>query len=376
MGEKINSKNIATAYRQQCFTFLEKTNLIFLVIDEEGIIRFISENVGNVLHHKADHWIGKKITDTVTGNSIPTLEGIQKDQTSTPVSIHSISFKNVPYSERFFDGKAIPCKLDKGSGYTLYLHDVTHLKQQEDKLVNENRALDDFVAKVSHDLKSPLQSIQGLINLGDQDKENLGRYLGLIQNNVDRLQQYIDQLAQYTRQDASLKLDCIDFQRMIEEVYKSHEHMPNAQKITLKIRLDQKAPVYSNEFTLKLVLNNMISNAIKYHNFDRKRPMINVTVESNTKEYKLYVRDNGTGIDENRISCIFDRFERACTHTDGSGLGLYFIKTMVEKIGGEIGVKSKKGEGTEFIVAIPNKAMIECREPVASKVPDTWLMQA
>ncbi|MCG8391264.1 MAG: HAMP domain-containing histidine kinase [Cytophagales bacterium] len=376
MGEKINSTNIAATYQQQCFTFLEKTNLIFLVVDEQGVIRFISENVGNVLHHKADYWIGKKITDTVTSNSIPTVEGIQKDQTSTPVSIHSISFKNVPYSERFFDGKAVPCKLDEGDGYTLYLHDVTHLKRQQDRLMIENRALSDFVAKVSHDLKAPLQSIQGLVNLGNQDKENLNRYLGLIHTNVDRLQQYIHQLAQYTRQDASLKLDCIDFQNMIEEVFKSHEYMPNAQRITLKVRLDQKAPVYSNEFMLKLVLNNMISNAIKYHNFDQKRPRINVTVKSNTKEYKLYVRDNGTGIEEDRVPCIFERFERASTQPGGSGLGLYLIKNTLEKIGGEINVKSKKGEGTEFVVSVPNKAMIDCREPLASKVPGTWLMQA
>ena len=371
MGRESSFTGIAVAYQQQCLTFLKKTSFIFLVIDEQGIIQFISENVDNILYHNAEYWIGKKLADTVTGDGVDTVQDLYNDPTKGMVSICSLSFKNVPYSERFFDGTAIPCKLDQGNGYTLYLHDVTQRKLQEKKLLDENKELDGFISKVSHDLKAPLQSIRGLVNLGSQDRENLVRYLDLVNTNVDKLQDYINQLAHYVRSDTSLRVECIDFRGMIEQVFKSHKFMPNAHKITLKTRLDQKAPVYSNAFTLKLVLNNMISNAIKYHDFDQKKPQINISIKSNSKQYQLYVRDNGTGIAEDRVANIFDRFERASTQPGGSGLGLCIVKNALEKIGGEINVTSKKGIGTEFIVSIPNNAMIDCREPVSPKMADT-----
>lgn len=376
MSDKLNSQNIAETFRQQYFIFLEKTSTIFLVIDEHGEIQFVSENVNNVLFHKTECWIGRNIVDIITDESKLAFRDIMGNHGTKTFPIHSLAFHATQYSNRFYDGTAIPCKLGHGSGFTVYLHDVTQRKRYEEKLLGVNKELDSFIYKVSHDLRGPLQSIQGLIHLTQQNGDKKNDYLALINTNVIKLQSYINQLMDYSRTDSSLKVECIDFRRMIEETYESLRFMPDADRISLKVKMEQKAPVYSSAFTIKLILTNLISNAIKYHNFQQRKPTICVTVKCGISKLQLHVRDNGVGIDSDRIDHIFNRFERATSRPEGSGLGLYIVKCALEKIKGKVEVSSKPGKGTEFIVSAPNHAMTETYADSGSRYTWPFSMQA
>jgi signal transduction histidine kinase len=103
------------------------------------------------------------------------------------------------------------------------------------------------------------------------------------------------------------------------------------------------------------VLNNLVDNAIKYHRHNQRGKYIAVNGKSLGKTYKIEVSDNGQGIPDQAQSKIFDMFFRASDNSIGSGLGLFIVKDMVERIGGSIRLDSKLGEGTTFTIELPKE---------------------
>ena len=105
---------------------------------------------------------------------------------------------------------------------------------------------------------------------------------------------------------------------------------------------------------MRVILNNLISNAIKYRRHDIPLSLIQVNVEVQEDKVLLSVSDNGEGIPDEKLPHIFDMFYRASESSEGSGLGMYIVKNIINKIGGEISLRSKVGEGSTFSVVLPN----------------------
>jgi signal transduction histidine kinase len=130
--------------------------------------------------------------------------------------------------------------------------------------------------------------------------------------------------------------------------------MPNAKKVKFIVEVNQDIEFLSDELRLKIIFNNFISNAIKYQRPHIDDPYVWIRVDFNESTAIIRVKDNGKGIKEEYLDKIFDMFFRATQEAYGSGLGLYIVKQVIDKLHGKIDkVESVYGEGTEIVVSIP-----------------------
>lgn len=232
------------------------------------------------------------------------------------------------------------------------------VSQRTSSLQKTNQELDRFVYSVSHDIKAPLASVQGLINLIRLSSEDeLEHILELMEKSIDKLNGFVEDILVHSRNArVAVKKDVINFDEEIELAAQGLRHMDKASKVKLITSIKESSPAVSDQYRLQSVLKNLISNSVKYHNPDAKKSWVKVHAESNKKEILIKVSDNGIGINEHNVDKVFDMFYRASENSFGSGLGLYIVKETVEKLGGTISVTSKEKVGTSFDLAIPNLA--------------------
>ncbi len=225
-------------------------------------------------------------------------------------------------------------------------------------LQKTNQELDRFVYSVSHDIKAPLASVKGLVNLVRMSpKEDLNKSLGLMDKSIDKLNGFLGDILVHSRNSrVDLKHDLIDFEKEIELAVESLRHMENADQVKLITAINQKLEGVTDQYRLQSVLKNLISNAVKYHNPDSKKSWVKVNVVTTKELIQIKVSDNGIGIDDDKVEKVFDMFYRASENSFGSGLGLYIVKETIEKLGGTITVASKNNVGTTVSLNIPNLA--------------------
>lgn len=216
-----------------------------------------------------------------------------------------------------------------------------------------NQDLDTFVYAASHDLKSPISNMEGLLRLIQEqigegklpDPELVQR----IQGCAARVQQSINSLTEVVKMQKSPYDDLEDlvFEELIREVQTENEQLFAQRKAQFHLDLEAAVLHYSRT-GLKSILYNLIINAVKYTPAER-RPEIRIRTRHQAGDLILEVSDNGCGIDLARHrDKLFRLFKRLNTQVEGSGIGLYFIKDLVERNGGSIGVESTPGEGSTF----------------------------
>lgn len=233
------------------------------------------------------------------------------------------------------------------------------LKKRNKKLKKVNNELDRFVYSASHDLRAPLSSLLGLLDLlrlvtSEEEKQHL---LGMMLKSVQKLDEFINQIIHYSRNSRiSLKVEKIEVQALLEDVFENLKYMPNNEKVAHLIDLQVETPFYSDYFRLSVVLNNLISNAIRYANLEAEQPFVKVSIHITKEKVFIEVGDNGQGIAEEYLPHIFKMFYRASEQNTGSGIGLYILKETLEVLKGKIQVHSSLGVGTTFILEIPNMA--------------------
>lgn len=242
------------------------------------------------------------------------------------------------------------------SGISVFARDITLRKQAENELKRTNFELDSFVYRASHDLRAPLRSVLGLINLLRIEESSQQRdvYLGLMEKSINKLDTFISDLTHFSRNSRlSLNIEKVDFNAIIQDSLGNLRFMENAEKLAIELKIDQNVDFYSDVSRIGIVLQNLISNSIKYQ---RREAGALVSIEVKTSDFAatIIVEDNGKGIEEIYLERIFDMFFRASEESYGSGLGLYITKQVIEKLEGSVKVESEIGVGTTFIIKIPN----------------------
>lgn len=252
----------------------------------------------------------------------------------------------------------------KVAGLTVYSRDITNqtktenlLKQQNEELIKINSELDRFVYSASHDLRAPLMSVKGLLNMIklDPDKRNRDYYLELIERSVNKLDHFISDIIHYSR-NARMEVmpKEIDFHELLQESIDSLKFMEGAEKVRSLRDIRAEVPFVSDYSRLLIIFNNLISNAVRYRDSWKEDSFIKVDIRVTKKKAILVLADNGIGIPEEYVDSIFKMFFRANADSKGSGLGLYIVKGVVEKLNGTISVQSAIGVGTTFTLEIPN----------------------
>lgn len=238
------------------------------------------------------------------------------------------------------------------------------LRHQNEQLIKINKELDSFVYSVSHDLRSPLSSILGLVNVakleGFKDPEMLNTYFEMIERSVLKLDETIKEILDYSRNArGELAIEEIDLERMIENAFGQMQYLSGYHGMFKHVSVQNHTALYSDTYRLSVILLNLISNSIKYSDDSKEQKHIYVTATVTPAHCVLQVRDNGIGIHSDYIDNVFNMFYRATDRSQGAGLGLYIVKEMVEKLSGTISITSELGQGTAISITIPNKLMSE-----------------
>ena len=248
-------------------------------------------------------------------------------------------------------------------GYIGMASDITslievekRLESQNVELLKTNAELDRFVYSASHELRAPLASVLGLVDiiLSEEKETDLVFKVEMIQKSVMRLDSFIKDIVQYS-QNKHLEIvsEKIDFRTIINDSLESLWFLENRSQIDIKINIVEQIDFYSDKKRISIILNNLISNAIKYHNVTGSNPMIHIVIRTSEDLAHIEVSDNGVGIPKEHLSKIFKMFYRVSSKVMGTGL--FVVKEIIEKINGEIKVTSEENKGTKFIITIPNK---------------------
>jgi len=240
--------------------------------------------------------------------------------------------------------------------YGVYV-DFTDRKKVEEELKVRNGELDNFVYKVSHDLRAPLSSILGLVNLArlPGNTDNPMDYMDIIGEKVEHLDHFIGDVLSHSK---NLKMEVttskVDFAQIINRTFNELNYLQGAMEMSRVVKVEG-LDFYSDPWRVSEILRNLISNAIKYRKLDTDIPEITIKILVDHLRAEISFADNGIGIDQPSLAKIFEMFYRATEQSDGSGIGLYIVKNAVEKLGGQISVASQAGQGTRFSIIIPNR---------------------
>ncbi len=248
-------------------------------------------------------------------------------------------------------------KITLDNAFELYNNRVQLGKQNEEikKAYNE---LEKFVYSASHDLRAPLVSILGVLKLARM--ENIdgksGEYFGMIERTVNQLDGFVQNIISYYQ---NLKkgeiLSAIESSSLVDEIFEHFRFYEGADDVQFQKNISQDVELLLDEMRLKMILNNLISNAVKYRDQSKSESLVEVNVSVNEQEFLLSVADNGLGIKREDQIKVFEMFYRSSEQSLGSGIGLFIVKEAVEKMGGKISVTSEIGEGAKFEVMLPNK---------------------
>jgi signal transduction histidine kinase len=246
---------------------------------------------------------------------------------------------------------------------TRELHEEIAIRRAtEDKIKISNRQLrkanaelDNFVYSVSHDLRAPIASVLGLVNLAKKEKDikMMYKYVEMVEKSASQQDAFIKDILNLSRNSRlEISNDPIAFEEMIAEIFEQLQYYQDNKKINKEVNIEQSMNFHSDQKRLKVIFNNLISNAIRYSNGHDPVIKINISVDDATA--KIKIQDNGIGIDEQHLKKVFNMFYRATDDNAGSGLGLYIVKETVEKLKGNVSLESKHLAGTTVNLEIPN----------------------
>ena len=234
------------------------------------------------------------------------------------------------------------------------------------QLVRTNVDLDNFVYTASHDLKAPISNLDGLLTLLREElptdvaqAEYVAPTLAHMRDAVERFKRTIDHLTEVSKlqKEHDSVLAPVDLAAVVEDVRQDLAPLLRETNAQLTVAVANFPAIYFSEKNLRSVVYNLLSNALKYRHPDR-RPHVDVQAHVQAGFTVLEVHDNGLGLEPAQLSKLFGMFQRFHSHVEGTGIGLFMVKRMVENAGGRIEVHSQAGAGTTFFVHLPHAPFI------------------
>jgi signal transduction histidine kinase len=235
------------------------------------------------------------------------------------------------------------------------------LDHKNDELIHTNTELDNMVYRVSHDLRSPLLSVKGLLTLMGKlpDFPQTGNeYNSRALKSIERLDETIGDILIYSKNSRKAREpEFFNLKKIIDGIFEDLQYaLPGGFKFYNTYTGDEN--VYFDSYRLNIILKNLISNSVKYSRTDITNPNVLVAVEhdvSGKRPEGLYIKvaDNGKGIEAHHQPKVFDMFYRATSESVGTGLGLYICSEMVKKLSGTIRLESEVNQGTTISVFLP-----------------------
>ncbi len=232
------------------------------------------------------------------------------------------------------------------------------LRLQNEELSKINKEMDSLVYNVSHNIRSPLMSVLGLVELLQSEGSDINlreHLLSLMRISISKLDDTLREILDYSKNSrGEINITNIDLNSLLLGYFENLKFMAGSSEITKKVNIKSAVTFYSDAYRLNIIFGNLISNSIKYRDFEKNNPFINIEVEITEEIASITFQDNGIGISDKALNKVFDMFYRATDKSEGSGLGLYIVREAVDKLGGTISLDSKFGIGTTLKIEIPN----------------------
>lgn len=228
------------------------------------------------------------------------------------------------------------------------------LRTKVDELEKTNNELNRFIYSISHELRAPLVSVIGILNLVKMENlyDSCGEYWSLVETCANRQDYYIKKTIQYYKNSKN-KADKtqVNFTEIVNNLIDLHKYAdPEAQ---FSVAINQDIAFIGDAFRIEVILGNLISNAITYQKVGEKNKKVNIKINVEAHQVSIDIADNGMGILKEHLDKIFTQFFKSKMH-HGSGLGLFIVKEALTMINGTISVDSCVEVGTTFKITIPN----------------------
>lgn len=336
------------------------------MIDEYNKTTFVNSKMAEILGYTTQEMIGKDIfffmSDKVKVKAVELMK-IQKENYYNHFIFKFIS-KSGSVVWTTISANPLYNEDNKYIGAMAMVMDITERKRNEEKLEIQNTELikahlelDRFVYSVSHDLRSPLTSVLGLISFIEEEtkEQDTREHAQMIRNSVNRLDEFIKNILSYSRNNrVNLNIEPIAIDETILSIVNGLKNSQQAKEIDFVFEFANAQPFFSDQLRLNTILENLISNAIKHHKKEEVYRFIKINTFFKDEKLHITIEDNGVGIDEEYHNKIFDMFYRVSSDTDGTGIGLYIVKDSIKNIQGSIELQSQKGVGTIFTIIIKN----------------------
>lgn len=258
---------------------------------------------------------------------------------------------------------------DNGQTIEILLFDVTEERKARREIRKVNYYLDQFIYRASHDFRSPLTSLQGLLNLARAEIRSsnaIERYISMMEETVMNMSGLLVGLASVNFSSKKISLENFAFEREISLILEECKSLNPV--VTLYVDIRQSSDFFTDPTGARIILKNLITNAIKFCDQASESPFVKISVTTNSDIALIDIQDNGVGIETTLKAKIFKLFFRASNQAPGIGLGLFAVKKIVDKLRGSVKVESVVKEGSTFRVELPNlKYQRQVAESISTK---------
>lgn len=325
-----------------------------IAIDENQRVLFANAAAGKLFDFLPPEVRGRPLLEVARNHSL-------HQATCTAIESRTPQWQEIEWEERILSVQVTPLVGEPATGAIIVLHDTTELKRLE----NLRR---DFVANVSHELKTPLSTIKAnaetLLRGAMDDKEHRGKFLRGIDEQSDRLSELIHDMLNLARIESAqqpFEIQSVSVSEAVEECIENHLQRAESKQIALSAAAsDANAAdfVKADREGLRVILGNLVDNAIKYTPEGGAVQIAwNAEGEGAAKRVRIRVSDTGVGIPEEKLSRVFERFYRVddarSRHLGGTGLGLSIVKHLSQSFGGSVEVENLPEQGACFSVLLP-----------------------
>ena len=323
-------------------------------LNREGEIIFANPAAAHILGAEADD---------LTGDAFVSLFGPQAELGSLDLSSQTRSHSELAMHspdgrELVIDLTATPMRNHEGdiSGTVVIFRDITERVQTEQELRSANSELEEFAYRTSHDLRSPLVSAVALMKTVSASIENgrieaASKGIQLTVSALEGLERLVEDIHEFIRTKSEDEEDAaIDFPALVQGALDRHTYLDGYDRLKIETNFDPNIQFVSKLHRTDLIVNNLISNAIKYSDPAQAEPILRVTTYADQGNIVLVIEDNGLGIPEDQREHMFGMFKRFHPKVAfGSGLGLYMVKKNAEIIGAQVGYQPRE-PGSRFTV--------------------------
>jgi len=331
----------------------------------EESIPFINEadSIGAMVHKKIQEKSltpGEKQIIINRINTLTTTLSVKERQFSAMLATAMRNIDNYLFWVNFF---SITIILGLLVGYAVVM--INRLSQYSNalqtnnkELTSINKDLDTFVYSASHDLRSPIASLKGLVNLSLMEEEPLTakQYIQHMNGIIDRLDSFIKEILDFFKnRRTAITTGKVSLHKLVDDALLLVSFMQHdAIEVVKELAVDE---MYTDELRMKIVLNNLISNAYKYSDLTKAAKYIKITSRCVNNWYIITIEDNGIGIKPEDAGRVFDMFYAGRKTNRDTGLGLYIVKEITQKLHGTVTVTSVPKEGSTFTINLPRKQM-------------------